>query len=225
MPDANPRVFLEIEEVGRLAFELRADVAPRTAENFRALCTGEKGTSAHSRLPLCFLGTRIHRIVPGFVAQGGDIVSDDGTGGESIYGPAGFPDEVCRHPPRHAPESPPFVVFFVSYVARRRVLTRGERSRQERPSRRARRRRRHPFPRRQRSPESRALRHDRAGVLSMANAGRGTPNQSNFFITLGRAPHLDGKHVVFGGLIVEDSGGGGASLLAKLDALGSKAGG
>lgn len=85
----NPNVWLDIEvrssqgrkeAQGRLEIELFADVVPRTAENFRCLCTGEKGSKLH------FKGSKFHRIVPGFMAQGGDITNGDGTGGISIYG-------------------------------------------------------------------------------------------------------------------------------------------
>jgi len=85
----NPMVFLDIEvrgsggrkeACGRVEIELFADVVPRTAENFRCLCTGEKGKKLH------FKGSKFHRIVPGFMAQGGDITNGDGTGGMSIYG-------------------------------------------------------------------------------------------------------------------------------------------
>ncbi len=70
---------------GRLEFELFADVVPRTAENFRALCTGERGMGkAHK--PLHFKNGIFHRIIRGFMAQGGDFTKEDGTGGESIYG-------------------------------------------------------------------------------------------------------------------------------------------
>ena len=93
-----PRVFFEVsiggERKGRLVFELYADVVPRTAENFRALCTGEKGRGRFGK-PLHFLNSSLHRVIPGFMAQGGDFTAGDGTGGESIYGKK-FPDENFR---------------------------------------------------------------------------------------------------------------------------------
>jgi len=92
----NPKVFMDIriggEEAGRLVFELFKDVVPRTAENFRVLCTGEKGISKRSKRPLHFKNTIFHRVIKGFMAQGGDFERADGTGGESIYGPR-FEDE------------------------------------------------------------------------------------------------------------------------------------
>jgi len=85
----NPQVFFDITldgaPAGRVVFELFAHVVPKTAENFRALCTGEKG-KGRSGKRLTFLGSVFHRIIPGFMCQGGDFTRGDGTGGESIYG-------------------------------------------------------------------------------------------------------------------------------------------
>ena len=86
---SNPKVFMDVaiagSPAGRLVFELYADTVPKTAENFRALCTGEKGKGASGK-PLHFLGSVFHRIIPGFMCQGGDFTNHNGTGGESIYG-------------------------------------------------------------------------------------------------------------------------------------------
>ena len=86
---ANPRVFFDISigatPKGRVTFELFADVVPRTAENFRALCTGEKGAGSAGK-PLHFKGSSFHRVIKGFMCQGGDFTRGNGTGGESIYG-------------------------------------------------------------------------------------------------------------------------------------------
>ncbi|PHZ07400.1 uncharacterized protein RHIMIDRAFT_274769 [Rhizopus microsporus ATCC 52813] len=92
----NPRVFFDIDidgnRIGRIVFELFADQVPKTAENFRALCTGEKGLGKVSNMPLHYKGSIFHRIIKGFMCQGGDFTRRNGTGGESIYG-ATFSDE------------------------------------------------------------------------------------------------------------------------------------
>ena len=78
---------------GRIVMELDVAKTPKTAENFRALCTGEKGTAKSNRSKsLHYKGTKFHRIIEGFMCQGGDIIFEDGRGGESIYGKK-FADE------------------------------------------------------------------------------------------------------------------------------------
>ncbi|XP_055547621.1 peptidyl-prolyl cis-trans isomerase D [Wyeomyia smithii] len=139
----NPLVFMDIqigkEHVGRILIELRADIVPRTAENFRALCTGEKGTADTTGTRLHYKGSKFHKVKSLFMSQGGDIVKFDGSSGESIYGKT-FEDENF------------------------------------------------------------SLLHE-DGAVSMVNLGKPDTNNSQFFITSGECPHLNGTNVVFGYVI------------------------
>merc|ERR1712232_1035467 len=99
--EGNTRVFMDVQvgeaEPGHVEFLLFSKHYPKTAENFRALCTGEKGNGKSGKA-LSYKDCVFHRIIPGFMCQGGDFTRGDGTGGESIYG-AKFRDEnfIAKH--------------------------------------------------------------------------------------------------------------------------------
>lgn len=96
---ANKKCFFDLtiggKAAGRVKFEIFTDTVPKTAENFRALCAGDKGVGKSGK-PLHYKGSAFHRIIPSFMLQGGDFTHGNGTGGESIYGEK-FADENFTH--------------------------------------------------------------------------------------------------------------------------------
>jgi peptidylprolyl isomerase len=91
-------ITIDKENVGKIIMELFNDITPNSAKNFKALCTGENGIGKIYNKPLHFKGTQFHRIIPDYMAQAGDIVNQNGIGGECIWGER-FPDEnfVRKH--------------------------------------------------------------------------------------------------------------------------------
>ncbi|CAH8588660.1 unnamed protein product [Schistosoma rodhaini] len=149
------RCYLDIkidsQPAGRIVFELFNDICPKAAENFKKLCQGVCGLGLKTGKPLTYQGSVFHRVIKGFMVQGGDFSNKDGTGGESIYGGT-FADECLT------------------------------------------------------------TEHDRPFLLSMANRGPNT-NGSQFFITTAPAPHLNGKHMIFGHVI------SGEDVVRKIEAV------
>ncbi|XP_043724341.1 peptidyl-prolyl cis-trans isomerase CYP95-like [Telopea speciosissima] len=172
----NPLVFLDVSIDGdpaeRMIFELFYDVVPKTAENFRALCTGEKGIGKTTGKPLHYKGSIFHRIIKGFMAQQVmAIVLQSVTVVYAVgYRADGHDCFSCD-------------VDFKGGDFTKRGGTGGESIYGGKFA-----------------DESFKLTHDGPGLLSMANAGPST-NGSQFFITFKSACNLDGKHVVFGKLL------------------------
>ncbi|VUZ46886.1 unnamed protein product [Hymenolepis diminuta] len=151
----NTRCYLDVAigdgEPERIVLELFDEKCPKACDNFKKLCEGVCGIGMKTGKPLHYRGSIFHRIIKGFIIQGGDFSNGDGTGGESIYGGT-FADEDM------------------------------------------------------------SMVHDRPFLLSMANRGPNT-NGSQFFITTAPAPHLNGKHMIFGHVL------SGQEVVAKIEAV------
>lgn len=90
LPVVTHRAYIDIdmdgEKLGRIVFGLFGDIAPKAVENFVALCNCDRGKGKKTGKDLCYKGSKIHRVIPNFIVQGGDFTHGDGTGGESIWG-------------------------------------------------------------------------------------------------------------------------------------------
>mmetsp|Transcript_114144 Transcript_114144/g.170721 ORF Transcript_114144/g.170721 Transcript_114144/m.170721 type:complete len:237 (+) Transcript_114144:227-937(+) len=98
LPMVTHRAYLDIEmdgvELGRIVVGLFGDIAPKAVENFVALCKCDRGKGVLTGKDLCYKNSKIHRVIPNFMLQGGDFTHGDGTGGESIFeGGWDFEDE------------------------------------------------------------------------------------------------------------------------------------
>jgi peptidylprolyl isomerase len=91
-------IQIDDKPAGRIVIGLFGNTTPKTAENFRHLCKCDKGLGKSSKKDLCYKGSPFHRIIPGFMNQGGDFTNRNGSGGESIYG-GSFQDEnfIAKH--------------------------------------------------------------------------------------------------------------------------------
>ncbi|KAL5982391.1 hypothetical protein ACLOJK_016462 [Asimina triloba] len=207
---ANPRCFLDVsiggELEGRIVVELYSDIVPRTADNFRALCTGEKGIGPNTGVPLHY--KRMVQIFFGLKRRGSKIadpqrrqrVKRSGSGSDGLFNtlppgplgmqPSGFCPWVCNcllfnNPPVDGVH---FHRVIKGFMIQGGDISAGDGTGGE------------SIYGSNFDDENFELKHERKGMLSMANGGPNT-NGSQFFITTTRTPHLDGKHVVFGKVI------------------------
>ena len=205
--DGNPKVFLDVSIGGgakqRIEFELFAGHVPKTAENFRCLCTGEKGMGKSGK-PLHLKGSIFHRVIPGFMLQGGDFTRGNGTGGGKSLLLTAQRLSGCSAPARVVPCSfrAKITFVFVFWYVLNALSS---------------------------PPESiygykfedefdnGVVPHAVPGLLSMANAGPNT-NGSQFFVTTAVTSWLDGKHVVFGKVTT------GLDVMRAVEAVGSSSG-
>ena len=205
-PKVTNKVFFDIEIGGKPAGRivgLYGATVPKTVENFRALCTGEKGVGKAGK-PLHFKGSSFHRIIPQFMLQGGDFTRGDGTGGESIYGEK-FADENFK-----LKHTGPGTLSMANAGAPR---TPGMRERSSTTCL---------SPARESGPPRAHLASSppRASTRDSRRATRTGPdtNGSQFFICTVKTPWLDGRHVVFGTVLE------GMSVVEAVEKIGSSSG-
>ncbi|KAH8021032.1 hypothetical protein HPB51_011811 [Rhipicephalus microplus] len=189
---SKPKVYFDMTadgvKLGRIVMELRADVVPKTAENFRALCTGEKGFG--------YKGSVFHRVIPGFMCQGGDFTCDDDIRGSTIYC-------VVECTGKKGVDYSVFPMFVPDYLTGDIPRGHGTGGKSIYGTK---------F-----DDENFQLKHTGPGILSMANSGKNT-NGSQFFLTTAKTSWLDGKHVVFGSVVE------GMDVVKTIESYGSKSG-